>query len=177
MIPLELQHCTLRPFREADETALVRHASDRRISRWMRDAFPYPYTLDDARTWIACSAIWNPVRNLAIVVDGELVGGIGLDVQGDVFKRSAEIGYWLGHAAWGKGIATEAVQALVGHAFREFDVVRLYAGVFEGNEASARVLEKAGFALEGRLRSAIWKDGQLLDQLLFAKLRPGIGER
>lgn len=175
MISLELQRCTLRPFREDDETALVRHANDRRVSGWLRDAFPYPYTQDDARTWIACSDIWNPARNLAIVVDGEVVGGIGLDVQGDVFRRSAEVGYWLGHAAWGRGIATEALQAFAAYTFREFDVVRLYAGVFAGNEASARVLEKAGFSLEGRLRAAIWKDGQLRDQLLYARLRPGIG--
>jgi ribosomal-protein-alanine N-acetyltransferase len=171
VIPLELHRCTLRPFREGDEASIVRHGSDLRVSRWLRDGFPYPYTLDDARNWVACSSLWDPSRQFAIVVDGEAVGGIGLDMQGDVFRRSAEIGYWLGHEHWGHGILSEALPAFIRHAFEHFDVVRLFAGVFEGNEASARVLEKSGFVLEARLRSAVWKHGVLRDQLLYALVR------
>lgn len=138
---------------------------------WLRDSFPFPYTTDDARNWVACSDIWAPTRYLAIDVDGEVVGGVGVEPGGDVFRRSAEIGYWLGHAHWGRGILSEALPAVIDYAFRRFDIVRLWAGVFDGNAASARVLEKSGFALEARLQASVWKDGRIIDQLVYALVR------
>jgi len=112
------------------------------------------------------------VRDFAVVVDGAAVGGISLEPGEDVFRRSAEIGYWLGEPFWGRGIATEAVRAVSDYAFATFDVCRLEAGVFSWNAASARVLEKAGYVLEGRCRQAVVKDGRLGDRLLYALLRP-----
>lgn len=86
-------------------------------------------------------------------------------------RRSAEIGYWLGEPFWGRGIATAAVIAVTGYAFTRHDLVRLHAGVFEWNPASARVLEKAGYSLEGRLRKSVTKNGETIDQLLYATIR------
>lgn len=168
---IELQRCTLRPFREGDEASIVQNANDLRVSRWLRDSFPHPYTHDDARTWVLCCSLWDPPRQFAIDVDGHAVGGIGLEMQGDVFRRSAEIGYWLGHAHWGQGILSEALPALIRHAYAHFDVVRLFAGVFAGNEASERVLLKSGFEREATLRAAVWKHGHLRDQHLYALVR------
>jgi RimJ/RimL family protein N-acetyltransferase len=105
-------------------------------------------------------------------VNGEAVGGIGLEPQADVARRSAEIGYWLGEAYWGRGIATEAVRAVTDYGFAHGDLVRIYATVFEWNRASMRVLEKAGYQLEGRRRQAVTKDGQTIDDLLYAIIRP-----
>jgi RimJ/RimL family protein N-acetyltransferase len=169
-IPLE--RCTLRPFRREDEPSLVRHADNRNVSRNMRDRFPFPYTAADAREWTTRVSAQSPVANFAIVVAGEVVGGIGIEPGTDVFRRSAEIGYWLGEPFWGRGIATEAVRAVTDYAFRTFDICRLEAGVFAWNPASARVLEKAGYALEGRARLAVTKGGRTGDRLLYALVRP-----
>lgn len=113
----------------------------------------------------------KPETNFAIDVAGEAVGGIGFTLQPDVAHRSAEIGYWLGEAFWGRGIASDALIAVTDHAFANYDLCRIYAHVFEWNAASARVLEKAGYAFEGRLRKSVTKDGQTIDQLMYAAIR------
>jgi RimJ/RimL family protein N-acetyltransferase len=105
------------------------------------------------------------------VVGGEAVGGIGLRMQDDIHKRSAEIGFWLGEEHWGQGIMTDAVKAVADHAFRHLDVCRIYALVFEHNAASARVLEKSGFVSEARLRKGATKNGTTFDELLYALVR------
>jgi RimJ/RimL family protein N-acetyltransferase len=104
-------------------------------------------------------------------VAGEAVGGIGFTVQFDVARRSAEIGYWVGEEFWGRGIATEALIAVTNHAFSNYDVCRLFAHVFDWNGASARVLEKAGYEFEGRLKKSVTKNGQTIDQLMYAAIR------
>jgi RimJ/RimL family protein N-acetyltransferase len=104
-------------------------------------------------------------------VDEEAVGGIGFTVQPDVAHRSAEIGYWLGEKFWGRGIATEALKAVTEYAFANYDLCRLYAHVFDWNPASARVLEKAGYRFEGRLKKSVTKNGQTIDQLIYAMVR------
>ncbi|HXI93435.1 MAG TPA: GNAT family N-acetyltransferase, partial [Blastocatellia bacterium] len=92
---LELSKSRLRPWKPGDEESLVRHANSRVIWRNLRDAFPHPYTLANAQHWIRSANPATPVTNFAIVVDGSAVGGIGLVLKDDVFRRSAEIGYWL----------------------------------------------------------------------------------
>ena len=161
----------LRRIAHGDEESLARYANNRNVSINLRDGFPHPYTLDDAREYIQGTIDQNPLTSFAIASDQEFIGGITLHLQSDVAKRSAEIGYWLGEPHWGKGIATAALQALVEYAFAEFDLVRLYAHVFEWNTASVRVLEKAGFSLEARMRKAVTKDGQTIDEFLYALVR------
>jgi ribosomal-protein-alanine N-acetyltransferase len=168
---IEFSHGLLRPWQLDDAKALVAQANDRRISQNLRDAFPHPYTADDADRWLAVANKFDPPRNFAIVVDGDPAGGIGLVLKEDVYHRTAEIGYWLGEAYWGRGIATSAVRAMVDYAFAKFDLRRLYAGVFGWNSASARVLEKAGFTFEARLRQAITKGGRTTDELVYALVR------
>ena len=165
-----LATCRLRPWREDDEAALVRHANDPEVVRWLRDAFPYPYTIDHARTWLACSDLWRPVRHWAIEVDGESVGGCSLEPRGDVYRRTLEIGYWLGRQYWGRGIASEVVAVVTAAALEQPSTARIEALVFAGNLASARVLEKAGFTRESVQRQAVSKHGALLDQWLYVRL-------
>src|SRR5215510_13312315 len=156
----------VRDWKWQDRDSLVRHANNHDVWMNLRDRFPYPYTKEDAKRWLDCVVGLTPVTNFAIAVNGEAVGGIGYSIQGDVCYRSAEIGYWLGEEYWGRGIATEALVAVTEYAFASHDLCRLYAHVFEWNLASARVLEKAGYALEGRLIKSVTKDGKTIDQLL-----------
>lgn len=150
---------------------LVHHADDREVWLNLRDRFPHPYTDADARDWIRAAAGQRPVQSFAIEVEGRAGGGIGVHPMVDVHRRTAEIGYWLGKEFWNRGIATEAVRATAEYAFPAFDLARLEALVYEWNPASARVLEKAGFQLEARLRRAITKDGRTIDALLYSMVR------
>lgn len=168
---LPLQKSLLRPWRTGDETSLEKHANNRKIWRNVRDHFPNPYTRGDAMRWIlhASSALSENV--FAICVDGNAVGSIGLVAKDDVYRKSMEIGYWLGEEFWGRGIVTEAVGAVSQYGFDRFDIVRLYADVFEWNNASMRVLEKNGYVFEARLKKAVIKDCMITDALIYAKLK------
>jgi RimJ/RimL family protein N-acetyltransferase len=161
----------VRSWERRDAAALVRHANSRRIWRNLRDQFPYPYTVADADLWIRTARALRPETAFAIAVGGEAVGAIGIELKDDVYRRSAEIGYWLGEAFWGRGIATEALVAVSRWSFEHFELCRLYAHVFDWNPASARVLEKAGYTFEARLRRAVIKDGEIIDALLYALVR------
>ena len=173
MTEIVLSRCTLRPWRVGDEASLERYANNRNISRNLRDRFPYPYTAADAKAWIAFNVGQvPPVKHFAIVVDGAAVGGISIEPNDSERRRSAEVGYWLAEPFWGRGIATEALRAITEYGFATFDLCRLEAGVFGWNPASARVLEKAGYALEGRAKHAIVKDGQMTDRLQYGLVRP-----
>jgi RimJ/RimL family protein N-acetyltransferase len=166
--------CQVRSYRPDDEVALARAADDRRIWLNLRDRFPHPYTLDDARAWLAFCARQDPEVCFAIAEpgSGRLVGGIGLELRGDVYQRTAEVGYWLAAGHWGRGMASCALRLVCDWAFRTLDLLRLEAGVFSWNPASARVLEKCGFELEGRHRQKVVKDGRIGDELCYALLRP-----
>ncbi|WP_200875587.1 GNAT family N-acetyltransferase [Hymenobacter sp. IS2118] len=163
----------LRPFGPADAPALARHANDRLVWQNLGDRIPHPYALTDAKQYLATLAAAPAGSDLhwCLEVAGEAVGSISLRFKTDVRRRSAEIGYWVGRAHWGRGLATAAVQAITAYGLANFDLVRLYALVFAHNPASGRVLEKAGFVLEARLKQAITKDGHTLDGLLYALVR------
>ena len=161
----------LRPWREADAVPLARHADNPRVASCMRDLFPSPYSLDDARHFIAMASAPSKNIFLAIEVGGEAAGGIGIHPLDDVYRGTAEIGYWLGEPFWGRGIVTDAVRALVPVAFRRQGLLRLQAGIFSSNPASMRVLEKCGFLREAVHRHAITKNGEVMDEVLYVKFR------
>jgi [ribosomal protein S5]-alanine N-acetyltransferase len=168
---IDLGHFMIREWRHGDEESLARHANNPKIFRNVRDRFPHPYTLEDARWWIEHNGSADPLTSFAIVVDGEAAGGIGFFLQEDILRRSVEIGYWLGEPFWGRGIVTDAVRAMSEHIFANFDVCRIFACVFEWNPGSMRVLEKAGFVFEGRMRKAVTKLGQTIDDFVYALVR------
>ena len=172
-VPLDnLAGCSVRSWRRTDAASLARHANDRRIWRNLRDAFPHPYTLADAREWVAGATGARPETNFAIEVGGEAAGGIGFVIKPDVERISAEIGYWLGAAHWNRGITTAALRAVTAHAHEQHGLARLFALPFAWNPSSARVLEKAGYVLEGRLRSSCVKYGKPRDQAIYARVNP-----
>jgi RimJ/RimL family protein N-acetyltransferase len=162
----------IRPYRDGDLPALVKYADNPNVVRNLRDRFPHPYTSEAGRAWISSAKAQDPVVSFAIASQDELIGGVGIEPQSDVYRRSGELGYWLAEPFWGRGIATAAAKAMVQYAFTRLDLVRVFAGVFATNPGSARVLEKAGFHFEGRSQRAVFKHGQLIDELRYAILRP-----
>ncbi|MBI2430046.1 MAG: GNAT family N-acetyltransferase [Ignavibacteriales bacterium] len=168
---LQLKKSTLRPWQPGDEPSLVKHADNKKIWENVRDHFPHPYTMSDAERWVhhASQSLHDTV--FAIVVNGEAVGSIGLVKKEDVYRKSMELGYWLGEQFWGRGIVTEAIGAVTQYGFSSFDIVRIYADVFEWNAASAHVLEKNGFLFEARLKKAICKNGRVGDVFMYAKTK------
>lgn len=158
----------LRSFRYEDAADLARLADNRKVWLQLRDAFPHPYRLADARRFLDSHVGLLPETVLALEVDGGFAGSVGLKLGADVERVSAEIGYWVAEPYWGRGIATAALTAATRWAFASFPLSRLYAVPFARNAASCRVLEKAGYLLEGTMRRSAVKQGEVLDQLLYA---------
>jgi RimJ/RimL family protein N-acetyltransferase len=162
---------TVRDWCLDDVPALARHANNRRVWSNLRDRFPHPYTEREAELWIRHCLRTVPTTDFAIDLAGEAVGGIGVVPQQDVERISAELGYWLAEPHWGQGVMTAAVSAFAPWALDHYRLERLYASVFEFNAPSARVLERAGFVREARMRRAAIKEGRVIDQLLYARVR------
>jgi [ribosomal protein S5]-alanine N-acetyltransferase len=169
---LSLTSCVVRSWEPGDVPALVRHANNRRIWLNLRDRFPHPYTTNDGTAFIRRVRVSRPETAFALEADGQAVGGIGFMLQQDVERVSAEIGYWLGEAYWGRGICAEALKAVTAYAIEQHGLTRLFALPFAHNVASCRVLEKAGYVLESRLRRSAIKEGHLLDQMQYAFIVP-----
>ena len=161
----------IRSFEDSDIPAIAKYANNRNIWINLTNKFPHPYMEADAQAWIQHVKTQEIETNFAIASKEESIGGIGFELQADVHCKSAMLGYWLGQPYWGKGITTRAVCAITDYAFTHHDLVRIYAGVFAYNLASARVLEKAGYICEGRLRKSVFKDGESTDMLVYAILR------
>ncbi len=180
MFPINCGTCRLRPWDPSDETSVVANANSRAVWLNLRDRFPHPYTAEDARVWFSLVANESPVQHLAIEVDGDLdgegggeaAGGIGIELGSDVERCSAEIGYWLGERHWGKGIMSAALVGMTEYVWTQFPTIeRIFAIPYARNGASFRVLEKAGYECEGRLRRSAIKDGEVLDQLMYSRVR------
>jgi RimJ/RimL family protein N-acetyltransferase len=170
---IELGECRIRDWGRDDAAAIARYAHNRRIAMWLRDRFPFPYTQRDAEAFLSAVAQQSPRTTFAIATEDEAIGGIGLELGADVHRFTAELGYWLGEPFWGRGIMTEAVRHFTAWAFETFEVHRIYAMPFASNRPSARVLEKAGFQREGCLRASVFKDGRIMDQFLYARIKDG----
>lgn len=170
MLVLTGTRCLVRPWRKSDLASLARHANNANVAKYLRDAFPHPYTNADAKAFLKRAAAAADPTNLAIEVDGEAAGAVGYVPGRDVERYSAEIGYWLGEALWGRGIVTEALQLVTEHAFSQGGFLRLFALPFSDNTASIRVLEKSGYVREAVLRSSSVKAGVPKDQLLYARI-------
>lgn len=165
---LLLDGCRIRSWRRSDATALVKYADNRQIWINLRDRFPHPYRRSDARDYLSLVRDAATETFFAIEVDGEAAGSIGFVLQQDVERVSAEIGYWLGEPFWGRGVATTALRAMTRYAIQRHELTRVFALPFARNVASCRVLEKAGYVVEGRLHRSAIKDGEVIDQVLYA---------
>jgi ribosomal-protein-alanine N-acetyltransferase len=168
---LELGDLRVRNWRRDDLDALLRYANNPKIAGNLRDQFPHPYTRRDGVEYLNYVRSMDVAMAFAIEHGGEAVGGIGFKVGVDIARLSIEMGYWLAEPFWGRGLTTRAVTATSDWAFDNFKVVRIFATVFSHNVASMRVLEKSGFQQEGILRRSAIKNGVILDQVMYAKVR------
>ena len=160
----------IRPVSLSDAAACLPLAQNPLVPRYMTDRFPHPYHESDAVDFLTMAEQCDPAQFFAIEVEGKFAGGISYEPLDDVGRITAEIGYWLGEPYWGRGIASEAATVFSDWLLGTGRFVRLQAGVFHPNLASARVLEKAGFTLEGRMKRAVIKNGVIHDRLMYAKL-------
>ncbi|MEZ4966252.1 MAG: GNAT family N-acetyltransferase [Saprospiraceae bacterium] len=161
----------LRPWRPDDLDDLVRFANNPAIARNMTDQFPHPYSAENGKTFIAFATSETPPRILTIEVESHAAGGIGLHPQADIHRKNAELGYWLAEPYWGKGIITRAIGQMVEYGFEQWDFDRIFARPFGTNIGSQRALEKAGFVLEARFEKTLFKNGEYLDELIYAVRR------
>lgn len=177
MIVVQTDRYTLRDFTEEDAPSLAVFANNRKIWEGVRDRFPHPYSEGDAKDFIGIVNAQLPSTNFAIEIEGKAVGAIGLITQdqNDVYRYSAELGYWIGEPYWGNGLMTDIVRRFSREAFQRYNIWRIFAGVYHTNTASQRVLEKAGYSREGVLRKAAFKDGKVLDEIRFALLKEELG--
>lgn len=161
----------LRPWRREDAATIAPLADNPKIARWLRDVFPSPYTLRDAESYVE-GCIMGEEQELcrAIEIDGRAVGSIGVFPGSDVYRKSGELGYWLAEEYWGRGIMTAAVCEICREAFGRFSLIRIFAEPFAENKGSRRVLEKAGFTLEGVMKNGITKNGRRMDYCMYAWL-------
>ena len=159
----------LRPLRTNDKNRLAELANNSKVAINLRDGFPHPYTTADAEKFIQTFAVQVPQQIFAIEYCGEYAGNIGLHKATDVYRMSAEIGYFLGEPFWNKGIMTRAVNLICEYGFKNLDIIRIHAGIFEFNPASMRVLEKCGFKLEAVFEKAIIKKGKIWNEHRYVK--------
>jgi [ribosomal protein S5]-alanine N-acetyltransferase len=160
----------LRPWKKEDISWLAAIANNINVWNNVRDRFPHPYSEKDAAAWIDFTLSKQPLTDFAIETDKMSVGSIGFILKEDVYSRNIEIGYFIGESYWGKGIATKAVEQLLELLIKNYNVVRIYASVFENNKASMRVLEKNGFHLEAIHKKAVFKNNTLMDEYKWVKL-------
>ena len=161
----------LRKWEKGDITSLASLANNKKIADNLRDRFPSPYTLDDAKEWVTLNKHKSPTLDFAIEAGSALVGGCGILLNDDVYRCSAEIGYWLGESFWGKGIATEAVRQLVEQIRLDHpEITRIYGNVFAQNKGSMRVLEKNDFHLESIRKRVFIKNNLVADDYVWIKL-------
>jgi len=170
---LDCGKCLVRDWRVTDKESLVRFANNRKVWRNLAHRFPHPYTAESADSWFALLAGRQLPTHWALEIEGVAAGGIGIDPGEGIYAKNAVFGYWLAEPFWGRGIMTSAVRCTVEYVFAHFDLARLVSPVFEWNPASMRVLEKCGFVREAVLRKSVFKDGQLIDEVVYARLRDG----
>jgi RimJ/RimL family protein N-acetyltransferase len=171
VINTNIRSLVIRSFRVEDAEKYAKYADNYNIWKFFRDEFPHPYTYQDALNFITNTAMKNTDTHFAIVYEDECIGDIHLSVLNDIRRYNGMLGYWLAESFWNRGFITESIKGVTEHAFENLKLIRVYAKLFSTNIGSRKALEKAGFIQEGHFKNAVVKEGKLLDQLLYAKLK------
>ncbi|WP_103866694.1 GNAT family N-acetyltransferase [Aquimarina sp. I32.4] len=161
----------LRPLIAKDAQLIANLLNNKKVWDNLKDYIPYPYALKDAEEFIEFAKTKDPLQNLGITYNGAICGVISLILQTDIYRKNAEMGYWIGEQYWGKGIGTKAVELITEYGFKDLALERIEAGVFAYNRASMSILEKNGYTKEGICKNAIIKNGKILDEHIYAKLK------
>jgi RimJ/RimL family protein N-acetyltransferase len=165
-----MQKINIRNWQISDAQALAAVANNRNVWNSIRNEFPSPYTVMDALAWIKHANEEKPVANFAIEIGHVVAGNISCMWHKDVYAKTVELGYFIGENYWGKGIASAAVALMLEAIKKNKEIVRIEAKIFGGNGASARVLEKNNFVLEGIRKNAIFKNGVIADEQVWVYL-------
>ncbi len=165
--------CKIRQWRESDAPDLASALSNKKILDNLRDGLPFPYTEKDGLDFIKAmlSAEKNDTFPFAVTVDDKAIGSIAVFRQGNIHRLTGELGYYIAEEYWGNGIMTQAVRQICEYVFKNSNLIRIYAEPFAYNTASCRVLEKAGFQLEGVLRNNAIKNGKVLDMKMYSLIK------
>ena len=158
----------LRSWKTDDIDSLFKYANNIKIAKNLTNHFPHPYTIESGQGFIKRAQEFSPTRVFAISQAGEAIGAIGIHPQDDIFVKNAELGYWLAEPFWGNGIITKAIIEMVDYGFKTFDINRIFARPFGPNIGSQKALEKSGFILEARFEKTIYKNGEYIDELVYA---------
>lgn len=162
----------LRPLEASDRTSITQLINNKKIWDNLKDYIPHPYHIEDADNFINFKKEEDPIANFGIVNDSnDFLGIIGLERKDDIYRLNAEIGYWIGEPYWGKGIATKAIGMITKYGFEQLKLERIYAGVFDFNTASMKVLKNNGYTLESISRNALIKNEKILNEHVYVKLR------
>lgn len=162
---------SLRIIESSDLESFAFHANNFNIAKNLTNAFPHPYTLENGKVFLEMLAKQTPRNVLGIDIDGKICGAIGVHFQSDIYEKNAEMGYWLAEPFWGNGIMSRAIPQMVKYAFNNFEIARIFARPFGTNIASQMALKKAGFVLEAVLKDTFFKNGEILDEWIFAVRR------
>jgi len=165
---IETSKFCIRTWLASDAPSLHKHANNLNISKYLFDRFPYPYQLSDAEKFINSKLDQDPVVNFAIEINGEVAGGIGLELRQDVYRKTPLLGYWLSEQYWGEGIMPEAVKLVTAYAFDTLGMICIIANTFGNNPKSMKVLEKAGFVRQGIIKQCAIKYDEVFDEHVFA---------
>ena len=169
---LETRRLVLRPLQPDDAAAIARLAGDWRVA-WPIPTIPHPYSVGRARDFIQGTLRETAEGSGQVFAvtrrpEPELIGVIGLRPQQG---HSAETGYWMGVPFWGQGYMSEALGAIIRHAFCDLQLQRVYAWHIGSNPASGRVMQKAGMRPEACLRQHVLHRGEVEDQVYYGLLR------
>lgn len=164
---------TLRKWAVADADQLAVALNNKKILDNLRDGLPFPYTIADAKGYIKAMQDSDTNNTFAYAItDGDrVIGSIGVFRKDNIHFRTAELGYYIAEPDWGQGHGTRAVKQICELVFETTDIIRIFAEPFARNPGSCRILEKAGFQLEGLLRKNAVKNGQAEDMKLYALVR------
>lgn len=165
--------CKLRKWRIEDAPDLARAISNKKIQDNLRDGLPFPYTVEDGKDFITSmlEADANQTYAFAITVNDVVIGSIGVFRCSNIHARTAEMGYYIAEEYWNKGLGSSAVHQMVEYIFNNTDIIRIFAEPFAYNEASCRILEKAGFLFEGLLRKNAVKNGKIIDMKMYSIIK------
>ena len=165
--------CKIRHWKIEDAESIAEALNNKKILDNLRDGIPFPYTVQDAREFIAAmlNADKETTYAFAITVDDKAIGSIGVFRQANIHSRTAEMGYYLAEPYWGKGIGTSAIKQTCEYIFQNTDIIRIFAEPFINNIASCRILEKCGFRYEGTLRKNAVKNDIVIDMKMYSILK------
>jgi ribosomal-protein-alanine N-acetyltransferase len=164
---IQTERLLLRPFLSGDVADALTYRADLEFARFLPH-IPQPFTTQDAEAFVALnmSEPWERSPTFAVVLHGTLIGTVNLEVNAQT--RTAMLGYALGRAWWGQGLATECARAAMAWGIEAFDLARLWASTDVRHVRSFRVLEKLGMLREGlRVRDHIGRDGELIDEAMY----------